>query len=70
MSRFGKLAILVNNAGLSSTSVPDPMDTNGWRRIMDVNAPGVFLGTKYAVPAMQRAGGASTVNISVIIGVI
>ena len=32
------------------------MDTNGWRRIMEVNATGVFLGTKYAIPAMQRAG--------------
>jgi NAD(P)-dependent dehydrogenase (short-subunit alcohol dehydrogenase family) len=68
VSRFGKLDILVNNAGLSSTSVPDPMDTNGWRRIMDVNATGVFLGTKYAVPAMQRAGGGSIVNISSIMG--
>jgi NAD(P)-dependent dehydrogenase (short-subunit alcohol dehydrogenase family) len=68
VSRFGKLDILVNNAGLSSTSVPDPMDTSGWRRIMDVNATGVFLGTKYAVPAMQRAGGGSIVNISSIMG--
>jgi NAD(P)-dependent dehydrogenase (short-subunit alcohol dehydrogenase family) len=68
VSRFGKLDILVNNAGLSSTSVPDPMDTNGWRRIMDVNATGVFLGTKYAVPAMQRAGGGAIVNISSIMG--
>jgi len=58
----------VNNAGLSSTSVADPMDTEGWRRMMDVNATGVFLGTKYAIPAMQRAGGGAIVNILVIMG--
>lgn len=66
--RFGKLDILVNNAGLSSTSVADPMDTDGWRRIMEVNATGVFLGTKYAIAAMRRAGGGSIVNISSIMG--
>ena len=68
VARFGKLDILVNNAGLSSTSVADPMDTDGWRRIMEVNATGVFLGTKYAIPAMQQAGGGSIVNISSIMG--
>src|SRR5262249_29959739 len=68
VARFGKLDILVNNAGLSSTSVADPMDTEGWRRIMDVNATGVFLGTKYAIPAMQRAGSGAIVNISSIMG--
>jgi NAD(P)-dependent dehydrogenase (short-subunit alcohol dehydrogenase family) len=52
LARFGKLDILVNNAGLSSTSAADPMDTDGWRRIMEVNSTGVFLGTKYAIPAM------------------
>jgi NAD(P)-dependent dehydrogenase (short-subunit alcohol dehydrogenase family) len=68
VARFGKLDILVNNAGLSSTSQADPMDTEGWRRIMEVNATGVFLGTKYAVPAMQKAGGGAIVNISSIMG--
>lgn len=67
-SRYGKLDILVNNAGLSSTLVDDPFDTDGWHRIMDVNITGVFLGTKYAVPAMQRARGGSIVNISSIMG--
>jgi NAD(P)-dependent dehydrogenase (short-subunit alcohol dehydrogenase family) len=68
VARFGKVDILVNNAGLSSTSQADPMDTEGWRRIMEVNATGVFLGTKYTIPAMQRAGGGSIVNISSIMG--
>jgi NAD(P)-dependent dehydrogenase (short-subunit alcohol dehydrogenase family) len=68
VARFGKLDILVNNAGLSSTSAADPMDTDSWHRIMEVNTTGVFLGTKYAIPAMQRAGGGAIVNISSIMG--
>ena len=68
VSRFGKLDILVNNAGLSSSVVDDPTDTEGWRRIMDVNTTGVFLGTKYALPEMKKAGGGSIVNISSIMG--
>lgn len=67
-SRYGRLDILVNNAGLSSTAVDDPTSTEGWHRIMDVNINGVFLGTKHAIPAMQRAKGGSIVNISSIMG--
>lgn len=68
VSRFGKLDILVNNAGVSSTMVADPLDTDGWRRIMEINATGVFLGTKHAIPAMQRVRGGAIVNISSIMG--
>jgi NAD(P)-dependent dehydrogenase (short-subunit alcohol dehydrogenase family) len=66
--RYGRLDILVNNAGLSSTSEADPLDSDGWRRIMDVNATGVFLGTKHAIGAMLESGGGSIVNISSIMG--
>jgi NAD(P)-dependent dehydrogenase (short-subunit alcohol dehydrogenase family) len=68
VERFGRLDILVNNAGLSSSSAPDPLDSDGWRRIMDVNATGVFLGTKHAVLAMRASGGGAIVNISSIMG--
>ena len=57
VARFGKLNVLVNNAGISSNSFLDPMDTEGWLRLMDVNATSVFLGTKHAIPEMKKAGG-------------
>ena len=68
VARFGKLDILVNNAGISGTYDPDTTSTAAWDRIMDVNAKGVFLGMKHAIPAMLRAGGGAIVNISSISG--
>ena len=41
-----------------------------WNRVMEINATGVFLGTRAAIPAMQRAGGGSIINISSICGII
>ena len=67
VSHFGRLDILVNNAGISGTFDPDLMSTAAWDRLMAVNAKGVFLGMKYAIPAMQRAGGGAIVNISSIL---
>ena len=66
--RFGRLDVLVNNAGISSSAFADPLDVAGWHTIMGVNATGVFLGTAAAVPAMRRAGGGSIVNFSSILG--
>ena len=66
---FGKLDVLVNNAGISGGIERDIMSTTAWDRLMDVNAKGVFLGMKHAIPAMQKAGGGSIVNISSISGI-
>jgi NAD(P)-dependent dehydrogenase (short-subunit alcohol dehydrogenase family) len=68
VSAFGRLDILVNNAGISGTFDPDTLSVSAWDRLMEVNAKGVFLGMKYAVPAMEKAGGGAIVNISSISG--
>jgi NAD(P)-dependent dehydrogenase (short-subunit alcohol dehydrogenase family) len=68
VSAFGKLDTLVNNAGISGTFDPDTMSTAAWDTLMGVNAKGVFLGMKHAIPAMQAAGGGAIVNISSISG--
>lgn len=65
---FSKLDILVNNAGISGTFDPDMLSTAAWDALMAVNAKGVFLGMKYAIPALKQAGGGAIVNISSISG--
>ena len=65
---FGKLDVLVNNAGISGTYTSDLTSSEAWDRVMEINAKGVFLGMKCAIPALKRAGGGAIVNISSISG--
>jgi NAD(P)-dependent dehydrogenase (short-subunit alcohol dehydrogenase family) len=70
VNRYGKLDILINNAGIVIPRVPIDQRTEAeWDRVMAVNAKGVFLGTKHAIPAMRQAGGGSIVNISSVAGI-
>jgi len=69
-TRFGRVDILVNNAGISGSATNNLLDTELWKRVMSVNADGVFLGIAACIPAMQRAGGGSIVNLSSISGVV
>ena len=62
--RFGKLDVLVNNAGIVRTERVLETTERIWDDVMSVNAKGVFLGTKAAISAMRAAGGGSIVNIS------
>jgi cyclopentanol dehydrogenase len=69
-SRYGRLDILINNAGILIPRVSiEERTAEEWDRVMAVNAKGVFLGTKYAIPAMRRSGGGSIVNISSVAGI-
>src|SRR4029453_3066999 len=80
---FGRLDILCNIAGISGRDPKLNIQTGAtagprlaeqtleqWNRVMEINATGVFLGTKAAIPAMQRSGGGSIINISSICGII
>ncbi len=70
VERFGTLTVLVNNAGIGGASRLEETTAEAWDRVMDVNAKGVFLGTKAVIPAMRRAGGGSIVNISSQLGLV
>lgn len=69
-SRFGALHILVNNAGVSGHGKVEDTPVEEWDRVMAINAKGVFLGSKAAIPAMRRAGGGSIINISSQLGLV
>ncbi|MCD5403158.1 MAG: glucose 1-dehydrogenase [Chloroflexota bacterium] len=68
VDRFGKLDILVNNAGIARINNVEDTTSDEWDLVMDINAKGVFLGTKAAIPEIRKAGGGSIVNISSIAG--
>ncbi len=70
VSRFGKLDVLVNNAGISGTRRLGDLSRSAWDQIMEVNSTGVYLGTMAAIPAMQKAGGGSIINISSQMGIV
>jgi NAD(P)-dependent dehydrogenase (short-subunit alcohol dehydrogenase family) len=67
---FGKLSVLVNNAGILYMEGLEETTLEIWNRVFAVNQTGVFLGMKYAVPAMRKAGGGSIINISSIAGLV
>lgn len=70
VTKYGKLDILVNNAGISSRTGVEETTVESWDQVMDVNAKGVFLGAKAAIPEMRKAGGGSIINISSIYGIV
>lgn len=61
---FGALHILFNNAGISHADDDDAVQTSEdvWDLTMQINVKGVFLGCKYGIPALKRAGGGSIIN--------
>jgi NAD(P)-dependent dehydrogenase (short-subunit alcohol dehydrogenase family) len=69
---FGKLNVLFNNAGIMHHADDNAMTTEEsiWDLTMAINAKGVFLGCKYGIPALQRAGGGSIINTASFVAVL
>lgn len=70
-NHFGRIDVLVNNAGVSGANKPThELTEEEWDFVQAINVKGVFFCTKYAVPAMKRAGGGSIINLSSIYGLV
>jgi 3alpha(or 20beta)-hydroxysteroid dehydrogenase len=70
LEAFGRLDVLVNNAGIVIPSPMRDLSLENYQKVIDVNQTGVFLGMKAATPAMEKTGAGSIVNISSIDGMI
>jgi NAD(P)-dependent dehydrogenase (short-subunit alcohol dehydrogenase family) len=69
---YGALNVLFNNAGIFPDDDGLPVDTpeTVWERVIDVNLKGVFLGCKFGIPALLRAGGGSIINTASFVAVV
>ncbi len=72
IDEFGRLDVLVNNAGVAASAVPEEQTLEQWRWLMSINLDGVFLGTKHAIRAMKQhpPRGGSIINLSSIVGIV
>jgi len=71
VKRFGGLHLAVNNAGIGGGQAPTAdYSLEDWNKVIAVNLSGVFYGLKYQLPALERAGGGSIVNLASILGTV
>src|SRR4029450_13587868 len=68
LDTWGRLDIMVNNAGHAEVAPVDEITLEGWNRVLAVTLTGAFLGMKYCLPVMRRQGGGAIVNTASISG--
>ncbi|MEO0494543.1 MAG: glucose 1-dehydrogenase [Actinomycetota bacterium] len=68
VAEYGRLDVLINNAGIFQIADMASTTEDDWHRMLDINQTGVFLGMKTVAPQMKEQGGGSIVNISSIAG--
>jgi NAD(P)-dependent dehydrogenase (short-subunit alcohol dehydrogenase family) len=70
MQRFGRLDVLVNNAGYGIAGTVLETDEDAWDALMAVNVRGVFLCSKHAIPVMKASGGGTIVNTASVVAAV
>jgi len=70
VKKYGKIDVLVNNAGILISKSAEELTLEEWERVIKINLTGTFLGCKYVLPAMKRANGGSIINTSSIMGIV
>lgn len=68
-TRYSRLDVLVNNAGIGFSGPVTEIELTDWQRMFRINVDGPFLGTKHALPLMRKNGGGSIINVSSIAGI-
>jgi 3(or 17)beta-hydroxysteroid dehydrogenase len=70
VEKFGRIDVLVNNAGVGAGKNIEDVTLEEWRWVMSINLDGVFLGTQQAIKVMKAGGGGSIINMSSIEGIV
>ena len=70
VERYGRLDIVVNNAGIAPASPVETMELSSWQEVVDINVTHMFLISKHSIPHLRKAGGGSIINLGSTFGTV